>query len=116
MDGWIPPQQWQRGGGGGVVEGTSHTTAVEKSRGRLYRPSWRPTAWSGRRFLLGNSKEVSDAGHAIYQAMKSFDERNERIRQYTISSDSTAAIGRAATDSQGPGKALATTIIEVEKN
>ena len=52
-------------------------------------------AWKRRGAYLGRNKEVFDAEiYAIHQAMTIINERNEAGIQYTIFSDSQAAIGR----------------------
>lgn len=52
-----------------------------------------PGGWTGRRYHLGNNKEVFDAEtYAILRALKIFDRRQESGRSYTIFADSTAAI------------------------
>ena len=42
------------------------------------------------------------------------DERNEEGQSYTILSDSTAALERAASDRMGPGQRFAVAIMEVQ--
>ena len=49
-----------------------------------YIPQVRIVGWSGRRFHLGKNKEVFDAElFMLYQAAKTFDNRNERNQDYT---------------------------------
>ena len=72
-------------------------------------PSW----WTGRRFHLGTNKEVFDAEvYAVYQALCSLDQRQERDYRYTIFVDSTAAIGRIQSDATGTGQHFAMVAIE----
>ena len=53
---------------------------------------------TGRRFHLGDNKEVFDAeALAIYQALKTFEARQGARRRYTIFSDCQPAIRRAMT-------------------
>ena len=55
--------------------------------------------WTGRRFHLGNDKEVFDAEtFAIYQALRILEARSQSRRKYTVFSDSQAAIRRVLTD------------------
>ena len=69
--------------------------------------------WTGGRFHLGTNKEVFDAEfHAIYQALKIFEERGQSGRKYTIFSDCQPAIRRALSDTLGPGQQWARAIIE----
>ena len=69
--------------------------------------------WTGRRFYLGDNKEVFDAEvFAILQALK-FDERGQSGKEYTIFSDCQPAIQRARSDQLGPGQCWARAIIEV---
>jgi ribonuclease HI len=73
-----------------------------------------PGGWRGRRFFLGTNKEVFDAEtFAIYQALRVFEERSESGHEFTIFSDSTAAIRRMRSDSLGPGQQWARAGIEV---
>ena len=61
--------------------------------------------WTGKRFFLGDNKEVFDAGvFAILQALKVFDERRQSGREYTIFSNYQPAIQRARSDQPGPGQ------------
>ena len=47
---------------------------------------------AGHRYHLGDNEEVFDAEvFAIYQALRTFEARNEEGAEYTVSSDSTAA-------------------------
>ena len=76
--------------------------------------AWYRQGWTGKRFLLGNNKEVFDAEvFAIYQAPKIFEARSGTGRRYTIFSDSQSAIRRALSDSLGPGQQWARATIEV---
>ena len=65
-------------------------------------------AWSSHRFFLGSNKEVFDAEtFAIYQALRTFDSRQESGHHYTVFADAQAAIRRVATDAVGPGQCWA---------
>ena len=77
--------------------------------------AWRAQAgWTGRRFRLGSNKEVfDDKVFAIYQALRTIEQRNERGRQYTVFFDSTSAITRVRDDDLGPGQRFAVAAIEV---
>ena len=60
---------------------------------------------SGRRFHLGDNKEVFDAEvFAIYQALKIFEEIRQSGEKYTMFSDCQQAIRRARLDALGPGQ------------
>ena len=70
--------------------------------------------WVWRGFYLGSNKEVFDAETvAIYQALKILDRQRTTGQQYTIFSDSQAAIQRIRTDSVGPGQQWARAALEV---
>ena len=70
--------------------------------------------WTGRRFHLGNNKEVFVAEVlAIYQALRIFRERQEPGRKYTVSSNSQSAIRRALSDALEPNQQWARANIEV---
>ena len=72
-----------------------------------------PSRWTGRRFHLGTNKEVFDAEvYAIYQALYSLNQRQEKDHRYTIFVDSTAAIDRIQPDASGPGQHFAVAAIE----
>ena len=77
--------------------------------------AWRTQdGWAGRRFYLGNNKEVSDAElFAICLALRVFRARQESGRNNTVFSDSQSAIRRALPDVLGPGQQWARAIIEV---
>ena len=82
--------------------------------GNVYHPGWRPAGWTGRRYHLGDNKEVFDAVLcALYRALETFELRNETNRQFTVFTDSMAAISRPATDNTGPGQRFAAAMIEV---
>ena len=84
------------------------------STGRRYTPGRRDAGWTGRRFRLGKNKEVFDAVlYALYQAAKIMDERREEGQDYTILTDSTAALERPASDRLWPGQRFAVVIIEI---
>ena len=51
--------------------------------------------------------------YALYQAAKIMDERREEGQDYTILTDSTAALERAASDRMGPGQRFAVAIMEI---
>ena len=76
---------------------------------------WREgETWSGHRFFLGTNKEVFDAEtFAIYQALRSFDERQESGHHYRVLTDAQAAAQRVSTDAAGPGQCWARAEIEV---
>ena len=66
---------------------------------------------------MGRNKEVFDAEvFAIHQALGHLNDRDERDQQYTVFSDSQAAISRVQHDRTGPGQALAKRTIELVKN
>ena len=70
--------------------------------------------WVGQGFYLGHNKEVFDAEvFAIYQALRLLDRRQAAGQQYTIFSDSQAAIQRIRTDMLGPGQQWARAAMEV---
>ena len=70
--------------------------------------------WTGRRFYLGTNKEVFDAEvFAVYQALRTIEQRQERGHGYTVFVDSTSAIGRVRDDELGPGQRFAVATIEV---
>ena len=82
--------------------------------GRAYAPGWGEAGWAGRRYRLGKNKEVFDAElYALYRATKILEERGEQGQDYTILSDSTAALARARSDSTGPGQLFTIAIAEV---
>ena len=64
---------------------------------------WRTQeGWTGRRHHLSTNKEVYDAEtFAIYQALRTLDQRQEGGHQYTVFVDSTSAINRAGDDGLG---------------
>ena len=76
---------------------------------------WRSEeGWVGRRFHLGTNKEAFDAEvFAIYQALRTIEQRQERGHGYTVFVDSTSAIGRVRDDELGPGQRFAVAAIEV---
>ena len=51
--------------------------------------------------------------YALYQAAKIMDERREEGQDYTILTDSTAALEQAASDRMGPGQRFAVAIVEI---
>ena len=70
--------------------------------------------WTGRRFYLGDNKEVFDAEvFAILQTLRVFDERGQAGKEYTVFSDCQPAVQRARLDQLGPGQCWARAIIEV---
>ena len=68
--------------------------------------AWRACeGWAGRRFHLGNNKEVFDAeAFAIYQTLRVLDLRQETGRKYAIFSDTQSAIRRISSGYLGPGQ------------
>ena len=76
---------------------------------------WRAQEWwTGRRFQLGNDKEVFDAEViAIYQALRAIEQRQKRGHQHTLFVDSTSAIFKVRDDDLGPGQRFAVATIEV---
>ena len=72
----------------------------------------REGAWRERGFYLGRNKEIFDAEiFAILQAVRTLEERGEGSQQYTVFSDSQAALGRIQCDRTGAGQALAIEVI-----
>ena len=70
--------------------------------------------WTGRRFHLGDNKEVFDAEvFAIYQALRIFEARQQSGEEYIVFSDRQPAIRRAMSDSLGEGQYWVRAIIEV---
>ena len=64
--------------------------------------------WKREGTYLGKNKEVFDAEvFAIGRALEVLNSRGERSKQYTIFSDSQAALSRIQHDRTGPGQALA---------
>ena len=77
------------------IGGTFWTDASRLDNGRAgVAFAWRAhEGWVGRRFHLGNNKEVFDAKvFAIYQALRIFDARQETGQTHTVFSDSQPAI------------------------
>ena len=71
--------------------------------------------WTGEHNHLGHNKEDFGAElYAILRAMGIPLRRQESGKNYTIFSDSTAAIERVCTDRPGSGRALAKAIIRLE--
>ena len=65
-------------------------------------------SWKEQGTYLGRNKVVFDAElFAIGQAREEFEGRKESNREYTIFSDSQAAISRIQHDRTGPGQSLA---------
>ena len=64
---------------------------------------WRtPSEWTGRRYHLGNNKDVFDAGvYAVFQALSIIDQGKGGGHRYTVFVGSTLAIGRAESTRQG---------------
>ena len=70
--------------------------------------------WVGQVFYLGHNKEVFDAEtFAIYQALRILDRQQATGQQYTIFSDSQAAIQRIRTDMLGSDQQWARAAMEV---
>ena len=68
----------------------------------------------GQGFYLGHNKVVFDAEtFAIYQDLKILDRQQATGQQYTIFSDSQAAIQRIRTDTIGPGQQWVRAAMEV---
>lgn len=87
---------------------------IGQNRGRIYHPSCKPAGWTGRRFHLGKNKNVFDVElHALYQALKTFEARDQTDGHYTIFSGSAAAIRRTTPDDRGPGQRFAVAAIDV---
>ena len=67
----------------------------------------------GGRSHLGKNKEAFDAELcALYQAAKTFEGREEEEQQYTIFTDSTAAIARVRSNDAGSRQSVAIVAIE----
>ena len=89
------------------------SAAVREGSGNVG-AAWTPGGWTGRRFHLGNNKEVFAAEvYAIYQELSIMDQRQETGRRYTIFANFTAAIERVRSDAIGPGQRFAAAAIEV---
>lgn len=81
-----------------------------------YHPRRAPAGWTGQRFRLGKNEGVFDAEpYAILRASSILGQRQETRVEYTIFSDSTAAIERVCIDQPGPGQALVRAIIGLER-
>ena len=66
--------------------------------------------WRGRNSYLGTNKEIFDAEvFAILQAVKALNEQEESGEEYTVFTDSQAAVARIRHDKCGPAQALAIT-------
>ena len=73
--------------------------------------------WVKRGTYLGKNKEVFDAEvFATMWVVRLLDEREERGRDYTIFSDSQAAVSRVQHDRRGPAQALARVVIATVDN
>ena len=84
------------------------------NNGSVYYPAWRSAGWAGGRYHQGNNKKSFDAELcAPHRSLKTFELRNETTQQFTVSSDSMAAIDRAATDGTGSVQRFAAAMIEV---
>ena len=74
----------------------------------------RGEGWTGRRFHLGNYKEVFDAEvFAIYQTLKVCDNDQYSNHRYAVFSDSQSAIQCIRYDTLGPGQQWARAAIEI---
>ena len=95
------PRQSRRRNGQSASDSQRHRGTIWTDGSRLDRGDvgaayvWKtPAGWTGYRFHPGTNKEVFDAKvHAMYRALHVPGERQESDRRYTISSDSTAAVG-----------------------
>ena len=76
---------------------------------------WRTQeGWTGHRYHLGTNKEVYDVEtFAIYQALRTLDQRQEGGHQYMVFVDPTSAINRVRDGDLGPGQRFAAAAIEV---
>ena len=75
---------------------------------------WEAGKWRGSGTFLGSNKEVFDAEvFAILQALRLIDSRGEFGKEYTIFSDSQAAIARAQHTDCGPAQALASAAVDL---
>ena len=73
-------------------------------------------AWRGAGTYLGRNKEVFDAEvFAIHQALHIINDRDESNTEYTVFSDSQAAISRVQHDRTGRGQALAIATIRTAR-
>ena len=73
-----------------------------------------PGGWAGHRYYLGSNKEAFGAEvFAIYQELRTADQRQESGYRYTVFVDSTAAIDRVRTDAMGPGQRFTIAAMEV---
>jgi ribonuclease HI len=69
--------------------------------------------WTGESWHLGNNKEVFDAElYALWKAAQRFNGRQHQNENYTIFTDSQAAILRCKNDAFGPGQHLAKLFIQ----
>ena len=120
----VEPQQWSTGRafpGAKVIDEKDTTLYIARNwdapKGGAVGAAcvWREgETWSGHRFFLGNNKEVFDAeAFATYQALRSFEERQESGHHYAVFTDAQAAVRRMATDAAGPGQCWARAAIEV---
>ena len=67
----------------------------------------------GQGTCLGKNKEVFDAEvFAILQAVKTFNAKGDEKQNYTVFSDSQAAIFRVRHDDCGPAQALARAVVD----
>lgn len=111
LNGWVQVGERQGGSGGGVVGGDAAAMDWPAHRQEI-QPSAKSGCWAGRRFYLGRSLEVFDAELFALRS-KILDRWNETGQDYTVLSDSTAAIARARSDGIGPGQRSATAITKV---
>ena len=76
--------------------------------------AWREDGgWTERSTYQGTNKEVFDAEvFAILRAVRFLNERNEAGQDYTVFSDSQAAVAQIRHDDCGPAQALARAVVE----
>ena len=78
---------------------------------------WDGGGWVKRVTYLGRNKEIFDAEvFVILRAVRLFNGRSERGQEYTIFSDSQAAVTRVQHDRCGPAQALAKATISMTKD
>ena len=74
---------------------------------------WEEGRWRGVGTFLGTNMEVFDAEvYAIFQAIRLLNGRGEYGKDYTIFSDSQAAVARAQHTDCGPAQALASAVVD----
>ena len=65
------------------------------------------------RWAITTSEKIDAELYALHQAVKIFDVRGEQGQEYTILSDSAAAIDRSRSDERGSGQRFAVATVEV---